>query len=64
MKKLFVLVITLTTALAAHAQVSVQVGYLSNTLKAENKAVGKLAGTYRGITERNNFLSISVGYVF
>ena len=50
MKKLFVLVITLTTALAAHAQVSVQVGYLSNTLKAENKEVGKLAGTYRGVT--------------
>lgn len=47
MKKLFLLVITLTTALAAHAQVSVQVGYLSNTLKAEDGAA-RVSGKYRG----------------
>ena len=49
MKKLLLLVISLTMVLLANAQVSVQVGFLSNTLKAENKEVGKLAGTYRGV---------------
>ena len=49
MKKLVLLAVTLTVSLMANAQVSVQVGYLSNTLKAENKAVGKLSGTYRGV---------------
>lgn len=49
MKKLLLLAVSLTITLMANAQVSVQVGYLSNTMKAENKDVGKLAGTYRGV---------------
>lgn len=49
MKKIVLLAVTLTLSLMANAQVSVQVGYLSNILKAENKEIGKLAGTYRGV---------------
>ena len=49
MKKLILLAVTLTITLTANAQVSILVGYLSNTLKTESEAVGRLSGTYRGV---------------
>ena len=49
MKKVLLLVVTLTIALLAHAQASVQVGFLLNNLKAENAEVGKVAGAYKGM---------------
>lgn len=49
MKKLFLVAVALTVTLVANAQASIQVGYLSNTLKTENKEVGKMAGKYRGM---------------
>ena len=53
MKKLLLLVVTLTMTLMANAQVSVQFGYLLNTLKTtlkdNNTDIGKFAGSYRGI---------------
>ena len=49
MKKLLVLAAALTITLIANAQVSVQLGGVSNRIKAGNNEVGKLAGAYRGV---------------
>lgn len=49
MKKVLLVAATLMITLMANAQVSIQVGYLSNTLKSESDAVGRLTGKYRGV---------------
>ena len=49
MKKLLILAAALTITLIANAQVSVQLGGMSNIVKAANNEVGKVSGAYRGV---------------
>lgn len=50
MKKTLLLAVALMSALMANAQVSVQVGFLSNIVKTEAKETGRLSGAYKGVT--------------
>lgn len=49
MKKLLVLAVTLAITLMANAQVSVQLGGMSNIVRAGNNEGGKVSGAYRGV---------------